>query len=191
MPKAFVEEVNKELSDDTSKRQNGDKSSSTFGRTTIGNNPVKPRILRIFRLIGKGGFGEVWYGKWKTQEVAVKKPLYVLTPAEMKAAKKELDIFRKLRNRNIIQYYGVHQDEQNFLLVMEYAELGSLADFIINKNVSKPHNWNLNASFIKHMTSGLSYLHHEKVIHRDLKSYNVRNPVGIFAKECKHLSGLV
>jgi hypothetical protein len=141
-------------------------------------NNIEPTLER---LLGRGGQAAVYYGKWKGQEVAVKKSLYALTPEEIKVIKKEVDILKNLRNKYIIQYYDSFQNSSDFLVILEYAELGSLTDFI-RDNENKFQNWGLNFSLIKNMTSGLTYLHHQKVIHRDLKSMNVLITQGNIAK---------
>jgi serine/threonine protein kinase len=133
---------------------------------------VKPILKHV---IGKGGYGEVYYGEWKLQEVAVKK-LYLsphnTSESELKSIQREIDILKNLRNRHIIQYYGTYSDDQEILIIMDYAENGTLANFI-NDNKDKEHDWSFNTGLIKQMTLGLVYIHHENIIHRDLKSMNI------------------
>jgi len=127
------------------------------------------------RPIGRGGFGEVYYGKWKLQDVAVKKlclPPHNISETNIKNFKKEIDILKSLRNRHIIQYYGTYSDDLEFLIIMEYAENGTLTKFI-NENKDKENNWKFNTNLIKQMVSGLAYIHYNNIIHRDLKSMNI------------------
>ncbi|CAG8613532.1 3032_t:CDS:10, partial [Cetraspora pellucida] len=118
--------------------QNKIKLLEDNNQSTLANNRVKP-ILEC--LIGKGGYGEL-------QDVAVKK-LYLSLPnasdSDIKDIKKEIEIFGKLRNKYIIQYYDIYSDDQEFLIIMDYAE---------------------NAL-------GLTYIHQQGIIHRDLKSMNI------------------
>lgn len=55
---------------------------------------------------------------------------------------------------------------------MDYAENGTLTKFI-NENKDKEHDWSFNTDLIKQITLGLTYVHHENIIHRDLKSLNI------------------
>ncbi|RHZ37375.1 serine/threonine kinase [endosymbiont GvMRE of Glomus versiforme] len=133
----------------------------------------KPTLKRF---IGKGGFGKVYYGEWKSLDVAVKK--LCLSPqntseSDLKDIKREIDILKSLRNNEyVIKYYDVYSDNQELLIIMDYAENGTLTKFI-NDNQNKDHDWNFNNNLIKQITQGLAYIHQENVIHRDLKSMNI------------------
>ncbi|KLL02570.1 MAG: hypothetical protein MRERC_1c192 [Mycoplasmataceae bacterium RC_NB112A] len=121
--------------------------------------------------IGSGGFGKVYHGKWKFQDVAVKK--LNLSPHIKKDVEREISNLKNLRNNKyIIQYYGTHSDNQEFLIIMEYAENGTLTKFI-NDNKNKEQDWKLSNEFIKQIVLGLTFIHHENIIHRDLKSMNI------------------
>jgi len=51
----------------------------------------------------------------------------------------EINLLKELRNRYIIQYYGTYSDDQELLIIMDYAENGTLTKFI-NDNNSKEHD---------------------------------------------------
>jgi serine/threonine protein kinase len=75
--------------------------------------------------------------------VAVKK-LYCLafhnnSNENIKEIMNEVNILKNLRNRYVIQYYGIYSDNQDFLIIMDYAENGTLAQFI-NINKDKDHD---------------------------------------------------
>lgn len=145
----------------------------TFTNFASQFNQSKPTLE--YPPIGKGGYGEVYRGKWKFQNVAVKK-LHLLPASiseeETKKITNEIDILQKLRNRYIIQYYGFYSDNQQFLIIMDYAENGTLTKFI-NNNKDKEHDWNFNTKIIEQMAKGLAYIHQEGFLHRDLKSMNI------------------
>ncbi|CAI2175662.1 4164_t:CDS:2 [Funneliformis geosporum] len=114
--------------------------------STEQSNQQKPALNH---LLGKGGFGE-----------------------DRKNIQKEIDILKNLRNEYVIQYYDTHSDEHEVLIIMEYAKNGTLTKFI-NDNEDKEHDWSFNTNLIKQIALGLAYIHHENIIHRDLKSMNI------------------
>ncbi|MCE8162763.1 MAG: protein kinase [Candidatus Moeniiplasma glomeromycotorum] len=130
---------------------------------------VKPNLKN---LLGEGGYGKVYCGEWKSQDVAIKKLNLSSSNISDKEITNEIKILKKLRNRYIIQYYGTYSDEQELLIIMDYAENGTLTKFI-NDNKNKGHDWEFNRELIRQMTCGLAYIHYENIIHRDLKSLNI------------------
>ncbi|CAG8466806.1 46067_t:CDS:2 [Gigaspora margarita] len=89
---------------------------------------------------------------------------------DIKEIMNEVNILKNLNNEYIIQYHGTYFDNQQFLIIMDYAENDTLTKFI--KNI-KNHDWDLNRKFISQMAQGLNYIHYENIIHRDLKSINI------------------
>lgn len=120
--------------------------------------------------LGKGQFGSVCKATWRHIDVAVKKML-VAEPSleETKSFEKELHLMAQLYHPNIVQFYGYYPKPQ-FSIVMEYMPMGSL--FHVLKS-EKPLNWDIRLRIATDMASGLSFLHQENIIHRDIKSLNV------------------
>ncbi|XP_034537355.1 mitogen-activated protein kinase kinase kinase 21 isoform X2 [Notolabrus celidotus] len=131
--------------------------------------------LVLEEIIGVGGFGKVYRGTWKDQEVAVKAarqdPDEDIT-ATAGSVKQEAKLFSMLQHPNIIKLEGVCLDEPNLCLVMEYARGGTLNRALTGRRIP-PHilvNWAVQ------IARGMHYLHEEAVvpiIHRDLKSSNI------------------
>ncbi|KAK5854198.1 hypothetical protein PBY51_015289 [Eleginops maclovinus] len=137
------------------------------------NIPFSELVLE--EIIGVGGFGKVYRGTWKDQEVAVKAARQ--DPDEDIAAtaggvKQEAKLFSMLQHPNIIKLEGVCLEEPNLCLVMEYARGGTLNRALTGRRIP-PHilvNWAVQ------IARGMLYLHEEAVvpiIHRDLKSSNI------------------
>ena len=62
--------------------------------------------LSIGRVLGRGGFGEVYQGTWRMTDVAVKVLLLgQLTNDARKEFEAEAQIMRKLRHPNIVLYF--------------------------------------------------------------------------------------
>ncbi|UZO15636.1 uncharacterized protein OCT59_007053 [Rhizophagus irregularis] len=82
-------------------------------------------------------------------------------------------------HNNIIKFYGValfepeYQNVQskNYLLVMEYADSGTLKNYL--KENFNNFTWNDKYNLAYQLTSAVSCLHNERIVHRDLHSGNV------------------
>ncbi|XP_062320051.1 mitogen-activated protein kinase kinase kinase 21 isoform X2 [Osmerus eperlanus] len=144
-------------------------------RVPIAPVPIVFTELVLEEIIGVGGFGKVYRGTWKDQEVAVKAarqdPDEDITAAA-DGVKQEAKLFSMLQHPNIIKLEGVCLDEPNLCLVMEYARGGTLNRALTSGKIP-PHilvNWAVQ------IARGMHYLHEEAVvpiIHRDLKSSNI------------------
>ncbi|XP_041092201.1 mitogen-activated protein kinase kinase kinase 10-like [Polyodon spathula] len=131
--------------------------------------------LRLEEIIGAGGFGKVYKGVWRSEEVAVKAARQdpdedISVTAEN--VRQEAKLFWMLRHPNIIALKGVCLKEPNLCLVMEYARGGGLNRALSGKKVPPRVlvNWAVQ------IAKGMSYLHNETIvpiIHRDLKSSNI------------------
>jgi serine/threonine protein kinase len=158
---------------------NNDSSNNNFGsevkyyQSSTSQNKNESQLinenLSIGKLIGEGGFGKVYQGKLQGKLVAIKK----IPITKIGSTNKEVKFLKKLiKNDNVIEYYDEFQKNDNFYIVMEYAEKGSLKK-IIDNNESNSHNWPLNYNFINQATKGLKHLHENEILHRDLKSDNI------------------
>uniref|UniRef100_A0A7N8YFC3 Mitogen-activated protein kinase kinase kinase n=1 Tax=Mastacembelus armatus TaxID=205130 RepID=A0A7N8YFC3_9TELE len=146
-------------------------------RERVPSSPVQIPFseLVLEEIIGVGGFGKVYRGTWKEQEVAVKAarqdPDEDIT-ATAGSVKQEAKLFSMLQHPNIIKLEGVCLEEPNLCLVMEYARGGTLNRALTGRRIP-PHilvNWAVQ------IARGMHYLHEEAVvpiIHRDLKSSNI------------------
>ncbi|XP_069394521.1 mitogen-activated protein kinase kinase kinase 21 isoform X1 [Paralichthys olivaceus] len=152
-------------------------SGSVGTRERVPSSPVQIPFseLVLEEIIGVGGFGKVYRGTWKDQEVAVKAarqdPDEDIT-ATSGSVKQEAKLFSMLQHPNIIKLEGVCLEEPNLCLVMEYARGGTLNRVLTGRRIP-PHilvNWAVQ------IARGMHYLHEEAVvpiIHRDLKSSNI------------------
>ncbi|XP_071960573.1 mitogen-activated protein kinase kinase kinase 20-like [Antedon mediterranea] len=127
---------------------------------------IKFNDLKFYERCGSGTFGCVYRAHWisQGQEVAVKKLLVL---------EKEAQVLSCLSHRHIVKFYGAVIQPPNFCIVTEYAEEGSLYEYISNQCNTLDFTQILTWS--RHMALGMNYLHKEapvKVIHRDLKSRN-------------------
>uniref|UniRef100_A0AC35UEW2 Protein kinase domain-containing protein n=1 Tax=Rhabditophanes sp. KR3021 TaxID=114890 RepID=A0AC35UEW2_9BILA len=132
------------------------------------NYPIIPRDdLDLLQQFSSGSFGCVFHGHWKSKNlhVAIKKVFQL---------DKEADILSLIRHRNIIKFYGVSKANPDFFIVTEFAEHGSLYDYIHGDN--EDLHFEKMLTWATQIARGISYLHYEAphtIIHRDLKSKNI------------------
>lgn len=121
--------------------------------------------------LGQGGFGIVYKGTWQMVTVAVKQ-LHAtrLSPEALVSFKEEAQRHGLLRHPNVVMLFGVCLEPARYSMVMEFMSRGSLYDFL---HGTQDILWSVRLAIAKNITVGLSYLHENKIIHRDLKSLNV------------------
>nr|XP_060637467.1 TGF-beta receptor type-1 isoform X1 [Anolis sagrei ordinatus] len=137
------------------------------------------RTIVLQESIGKGRFGEVWRGKWRGEEVAVK----IFSSREERSWFREAEIYQTvmLRHENILGFIAADNKDNGtwtqLWLVSDYHEHGSLFDYLNRYTVTVEGMIKLSLS----TASGLAHLHMEivgtqgkpAIAHRDLKSKNI------------------
>ena len=70
-------------------------------------------------------------------------------------------------------YYGISKDPntKDFMLIMDYYELGDLGRCIAKKFYDL--DWNNKLDILNYIIKGLDHIHGQNVIHRDLHSGNI------------------
>ena len=125
-------------------------------------------------VIGQGGYGAVFRGKWKARKgevVAVKKCM-------ISGTKQDPDIPREVQilssvpeHPNIISFFGICISYPEILIVVEFAEKGSLFNYLHKEKQIATFNQSL--AWILQVAKGMEHLHNNDIIHRDLKSANI------------------
>lgn len=131
--------------------------------------------LQLQYVIGVTLLNEVYRGKWRDTDVAVKvaRQMSSHSASELRESViQEARLFWLLNHENIISLKGVCLKEPNLCLVMEYACGGSLSQVIVGKRIPPDVliDWALQ------IAHGMHYLHENAplpLIHRDLKSNNI------------------
>ncbi|RIA78891.1 kinase-like domain-containing protein, partial [Glomus cerebriforme] len=131
--------------------------------------------------IGSGAFGKVFRANWKNFEHHLAlKSFFNLNNVTVKEIVRELMLQRDVDfHSNIIRFYGITKFEsenqidhpKNYLLVMEYADSGTLRNYL-KKNFSRL-NWDNKYNLAYQLACAVLCLHDEEIVHRDLHSCNV------------------
>nr|CAI5856122.1 unnamed protein product [Callosobruchus analis] len=137
------------------------------------------RQIQLVEIIGQGRFGEVWRGRWRGENVAVK----IFSSREERSWFREAEIYQTvmLRHDNILGFIAADNKDNGtwtqLWLITDYHEHGSLFDFL-GRNT-------LDTNGMIHMAlsiaTGLAHLHMDimgtqgkpAIAHRDLKSKNI------------------
>lgn len=123
--------------------------------------------------IGKGAFGSVWRGlnTETATTVAVKQiNLSDIPTAELNNIMMEIDLLKNLNHPNIVKYVGFEKTSDYLNIILELCENGSLRSLCKNFGKLPEH---LGAMYITQVLEGLTYLHDQGVIHRDIKGANI------------------
>ena len=130
--------------------------------------------------LGKGSFGEVYLTTLPNDPNKYATKLYDRAVIENSEAKKylenEIKILRLLNHPNIIKCYSVFRDPNNkyIYFIMELMNNGDLESFkeaFQNLKTNPPERilWKIFYDCLK----GLTYIHDEEIIHRDIKPRNL------------------
>src|SRR5438270_12487303 len=127
---------------------------------------------RLVRLLGRGGFAEVYLGEHvylKTQ-VAIKVLHTQLASDNMEAFLTEARSIACLKHPHIVRILEFGMEDGTPFLVTTYAPNGSLRQHHPKGTRLAPATI---ASYIKQVAAALQYAHDQKLIHRDIKPENM------------------
>eukprot|EP00013_Stygamoeba_regulata_P009800 CAMPEP_0177666264 /NCGR_PEP_ID=MMETSP0447-20121125/21490_1 /TAXON_ID=0 /ORGANISM="Stygamoeba regulata, Strain BSH-02190019" /LENGTH=468 /DNA_ID=CAMNT_0019172403 /DNA_START=12 /DNA_END=1419 /DNA_ORIENTATION=+ len=134
---------------------------------------IKFSELQLDVELGRGAFGVVYKGKWRLQDVAVKKLLDSLTDKELEEFKLEAALMMGLRpHRNVVQMLGICADPgQPLAIVTAFYDAGSLHSLLMKREVQL--SWPVVVKILQGVCAGMFHLHQEQILHRDLAARNI------------------
>ncbi|CAN4078659.1 unnamed protein product [Withania somnifera] len=130
------------------------------------------RLLKFENKVASGSFGDLYKGTYCSQEVAIK----VLKPENLnmdmvKEFSQEVFIMRKIRHKNVVQFIGACTRPPNLCIVTEFMSRGSIYTFLHKQRGAFKLPTLLKVAI--DVSKGMSYLHQNNIIHRDLKTANL------------------
>jgi serine/threonine protein kinase len=144
---------------------------STFASGSLPEIPWSE--LSIGRKLGQGGFGEVYAGRWKGLEVAVKRLSLGTLTGDLKADfDRETQAMWRCQFTNVLRLLGVCKEDDHYAMVVELMRQGSLYESLHSgggSTLTEKERWDIAIR----IAQGLDDLHKRGVIHGDLKSHNI------------------
>ncbi|GET02852.1 kinase-like domain-containing protein [Rhizophagus clarus] len=119
-----------------------------------------------------GGFGHIKYADWpcSDRKVAIKE----LKSYDVRKFVEEVKIHSSSHSsNNIVRFFGLTRElpSNEYMMVMEYADLRSLRNFLSQKDVII--DWETKYRLSLDIAKGLYCLHSRNVAHRDLHTNNI------------------
>jgi serine/threonine protein kinase len=139
-------------------------------------------------LLGKGGFGDVYKAYDNEDQIFVALKIAHASADDKHNLINEIRRFKKLNHPNIVKHIEAYEVNTggfdihgrpiiNHVGVLEYADKGTLAEFLKNQSVAgfeNPQRFrDILEDLFKDIIDGLAYLHTNNIIHRDLKPTNI------------------
>ncbi|KAL4565878.1 hypothetical protein LXL04_029984 [Taraxacum kok-saghyz] len=148
------------------------RSKSAIERASFVDTEIDLKLLNIGEKVASGSCGDLHRGVYIGQEVAVK----IFRSEQLNEALEnefahEVTILREVCHKNVVRFIGACTKQPNMCIITEYMPGGSLFEYL-HKN---HHNLSLPqlVQFAIDVCEGMEYLHHNNIIHRDLKTANL------------------
>ncbi len=126
-------------------------------------------------VLGSGRFGVVTKGHWQKKSVAIK---HIKDDDDLISCllfSHEIEMQRTLSHPNILKLLAFHRNadynQSHIFIVFEIMKLGSLSKLLLDTTIDVP--WSMRLTMAIEITNGLSYLHEQGILHRDIKSQNI------------------
>lgn len=127
------------------------------------------------RILGSGGFGEVYKGELQDGTVVAVKSAKVGNIKSTEQVLNEVGILSQVNHKNLVRLLGCCVDSDQPLMIYEYIPNGTLHDHLHGK-FSTFLDWKTRLKIALQTAEALAYLHssaYTPIYHRDVKSSNI------------------
>ncbi|XP_076440668.1 serine/threonine-protein kinase Nek8-like [Babylonia areolata] len=127
------------------------------------------------RVVGRGAYGTVHLccRLLDKKLVIIKQiPVEQMTKEERQAALNEVKVLSMLHHINIIEYYENFLEDKALMIVMEYAQGGTVLEYLQSRNGNLLEEEEI-LKFFAQMVLSLQHVHSKQILHRDLKTQNI------------------
>ncbi|XP_016648978.1 PREDICTED: probable LRR receptor-like serine/threonine-protein kinase At1g51820 [Prunus mume] len=139
-----------------------------------------PEIVEItsnFKsIIGRGGFGEVYFGTLQNQTQVAVKLLISSSTQGSKEFENEVKLLMRAHHRNLVALVGYCDEGETMALVYNFVANGNLQQRLSADVTLHVLTWKERLQIAVDAARGLDYLHNgckPSIVHRDLKTSNI------------------
>lgn len=146
-------------------------------RKMCGHRGLLPRSVKVSLSYDRtdnpltaGGYADVWKGDYQGCEVAIK-VLRVCQKSDINEITRrfcrEVMAWKTLCHQNVLPLFGVTMGNGQFAMASEWMIHGNINEFLkVHRDVDR-------FELLKDVAQGLIYMHHEGMVHGDLKGANI------------------
>ncbi|AYU80773.1 serine/threonine-protein kinase Nek [Leishmania donovani] len=137
------------------------------------------RDYEVFEHLGSGATSDVYRVVNKTNNrtyVLKKMSLANMSDEEQLRAKQEIIVMDNVDHPNIVKFRESFMDpaDNSVDIIMEYCEFGTLEDLIERQRYEgRPFPTDVLLEWMAELLCGLSHIHSNRILHRDLKTSNI------------------
>ncbi|EDO46185.1 predicted protein [Nematostella vectensis] len=127
------------------------------------------------RIVGRGAYGTVYLCRRLVDNflVIIKQiPVEEMTKEERQSALNEVKVLSMFQHPNIIRYYDSFVQEKALMIVMEYAQGGTIYDYLQQRGGKLMDEDEILRLFVQILLA-LRHVHKGQILHRDLKTQNI------------------
>ncbi|XP_017606983.1 serine/threonine-protein kinase STY46-like [Gossypium arboreum] len=133
---------------------------------------IDTSLLKYESKLASCSYGDLYKGTFYGQDVAIKVlRIEHLNENLRREFTQEVNIMRKIQHKNVVQFFGACTTPPNLCIVTEFMSGGSIYD-LLHKQKSG-FKLPLLLKLAIDVSEGMSYLHQNGIMHRDLKAANL------------------